>query len=51
MATTTGYHDTPENAAKMVGRRIEIKHHGATAHGRVRHPIFLRIRDDLEAAS
>jgi hypothetical protein len=47
--TTCGYDCTVNEAMKMVGRLIEIKHHGWNpASGKVRHPVFSRTREDLE---
>lgn len=46
--TTTAFKATPEEAEKMIGRLIEIRHHGLMKSGKPRHPIFSRTRDDLE---
>ena len=31
----------------FIGKRMEIKHHGITKHGKPRHPQFVKVRDDL----
>jgi hypothetical protein len=46
--TTCGYDCSPEEAELMIGRLIEIRHHGIGDSGKPRHPIFSRTRDDLE---
>lgn len=42
------YDCSPGDADAMVGRLIEIQHFGVLASGAVRHPTFLRTREDLE---
>ena len=37
-----------ENPQSFLGRTIEVKHHGVQATGKVRHPQFLRFRDDKD---
>jgi ATP-dependent DNA ligase len=46
--TTTGWGGTPAEANAMVGRRVEIRHWGFQKSGKVRHPVFLRTREDVE---
>jgi ATP-dependent DNA ligase len=46
--TTCKYDCTPEEADLMVGRLIEIQHFGVQRSGSVRHPTFLRLREDME---
>ncbi|CAB4198130.1 ATP-dependent DNA ligase [uncultured Caudovirales phage] len=49
--TTCGFHATPADADLMVDRLIEIRHHGIGESGKPRHPIFSRVREDLEQGS
>lgn len=37
----------PSELEKYVGRVLEIKGYGQSARGAIRHPVFLRVRDDL----
>jgi bifunctional non-homologous end joining protein LigD len=46
--TTCGYDGTPERADEMIGHWIEIRHHGDTPDGLKRHPVFSRMRPDLD---
>lgn len=39
------------NPDRFVHRVVEVKHHGETAHGDLRHPIFFRFRDDYDMAT
>lgn len=40
-----------DNPERYIGRTIEVKHHGETAEGKLRHPQFSRFRDDLDNLS
>jgi ATP-dependent DNA ligase len=46
--TTVAYDSSTTQAQKLVGRTIELKHHGFLDSGKVRHPVFSRTRPDLE---
>jgi ATP-dependent DNA ligase len=47
--TTTGWGGTPEEGEAMIGRIVEVRHHGISARsGKPRHPVFARLRPDLE---
>lgn len=37
-----------DNPDAFIGRTIEVKHHGETVEGKLRHPQFLRFRDDRD---
>jgi ATP-dependent DNA ligase len=47
--TTVGYDARPEKANAKVGRRIELQHFGWQKSGLVRHPGYVRTREDLES--
>lgn len=50
--TTTGWDGTPADADAMVGRTIEFKHHGISSKsGKPRHPVYWRLRPDLEQSA
>lgn len=49
--TTVAFDTTPEEAITLIGRRIELRHHGWQKSGKVRHPAgakFVRTREDME---
>jgi bifunctional non-homologous end joining protein LigD len=47
--TTTGWGGTPAEADAMVGRIVEVRHHGISATtGKPRHPVKPKLRPDLE---
>jgi ATP-dependent DNA ligase len=46
--TTVGWDGSWVEGAAMLERRIEIQHYGWQPSGKVRHPGFLRTREDLE---
>lgn len=46
--TTCAWKGTPAEGDAMVGREIEVRHHGQMKSGLLRHPIFHRTREDLE---
>lgn len=45
--TDANHNDAHANPSRWLGQIIEIKHHGWQKSGKVRHPVFLRRRDDL----
>jgi len=46
--TTTAWSGTVEEARRLQGRVCEVRHHGWTEDGKVRHPIWHRLRPDRE---
>jgi bifunctional non-homologous end joining protein LigD len=46
--TTTGWDGTVAEAEALFGRICELRHHGWTKHGKVRHPVFFRMREDRD---
>lgn len=48
--TTVGYDCSPAQADRLVGRVIEMLHHGIQPSGKPRHPVFFRVRDDRSPA-
>lgn len=48
--TTVGYDAQPTEAEALIGRTIEVQHFGWEPSGKVRHPGFVRLRPDMEAA-
>lgn len=48
--TTVGYDSPPEEAEGLVGLTVELAHHGFQPSGKVRHPVFKRMRPDRDPA-
>ena len=46
--TTTGHDCSIEEAEAMIGKTLELRHHGWTVHRKVRHPVFYRWRPDRD---
>lgn len=49
--TSVGYECTPAEAAALIGRQIEYRHHGIQKSGKPKHPVFYRLREDLEPSA
>jgi ATP-dependent DNA ligase len=47
--TKVGYDATVEKAQSKLDRRCEVQHFGWQSSGKVRHPGFVRWREDLES--
>jgi bifunctional non-homologous end joining protein LigD len=47
-ATRQEINDTPD---KYLGKIIEVAHHGRMDSGKPRHPVFVRLREDLEGSA